>query len=91
MNFNTKYLNTIEVSDCLVLSMIIKIITLKTKILGKYINLFYLNTFEYYSIIVFQKTMALGFENALKLYKYIVFICCPTLTMAYMSLASEYF
>ena len=68
--------------------MIIKIITLKTKILGKYINPFYLNTFEYYSITVFQKMMALGFENTLKLFKYSVFICCPTLTMAYMSLAS---
>ena len=49
-NFNTKYSNTIEVSDCLVLSMIIKIITF-----GKYINPFYLNTFENYSITVFQK------------------------------------
>ena len=70
--------------------MIIKIITLKTQILGKYINPFYLNTFENYSITVFQKTTALGFENTLKLFKYNVFICCPTLTMAYMSLASEY-
>ena len=44
-----------------------------TQILGKYINPFYLNVFEDYSITVIQKTMALRFEYTLKLFKYNIF------------------
>ena len=69
--------------------MIIKIISLNTLILGNYLNTYYLNTFENYSLTVFRKNDCMRiwkyFWKYSKLFKYNVFVCWPTLTMTYMS------